>query len=167
VTTRLSFLSPGEASTGVALVSPLRHVLLADEAGVVRDVSGLGKLELRGDVDAIEAGPGEQLIRITARRALLVVDGPTAAARGRLTARGLRVYDMSAALAALELEGEDLLRRLTELDPGTLPAIGSVARGTPALIERREGQTFRLFVPQELGHYVAEVVLDAARGLGR
>jgi hypothetical protein len=35
------------------------------------------------------------------------------------------------------------------------------------LIERRDGERFRLFVPQELGQFVAEVVTDMARGLGR
>ena len=59
------------------------------------------------------------------------------------------------------------MRRLTELDLDALPAIGSIARGTPALIERRGGDRFRLFVPQELGHFVAEVVPDMARGLAR
>ena len=34
------------------------------------------------------------------------------------------------------------------------------------MIERRGGERFRLFVPQELGQYVAEVVADMARGLG-
>ena len=54
---------------------------------------------------------------------------------------------------------------LTELDLRTLPAVGSIARGTPAVIERREGDRFRLYVPQELGHFAAEVVLDMAKGL--
>jgi hypothetical protein len=35
------------------------------------------------------------------------------------------------------------------------------------VIERRGERRFRLFVPQELGHYVVEVVLDTLRGLGR
>ena len=39
------------------------------------------------------------------------------------------------------------MRRLTELDLDALPAIGSIARGTPALIERRGGERFRLFPP--------------------
>ena len=42
--------------------------------------------------------------------------------RDRLLAQGYRVYDMTAALAALEVEGEDLMRRLTELDLDALPA---------------------------------------------
>ena len=154
--TRLSFLSPHECAPKVALVSPLRHAT----SGAVTDVSHLGKLEVRGGVPdgAIPIGPD---------RALVVVDADVRETRDRLTADGYRVYDMTAALAAFELEGEDLLRRLTELDLERLPAIGAVARGTAALIERRDGERFRLFVPQELGHYVAEVATDMARGLGR
>jgi hypothetical protein len=153
---RLPFLSPDECAAEVALVSPLRHAV----SDAVTDVSHLGKLEVRGGVpdDAIPIGPD---------RALVVVEGDVREMRDRLTADGLRVYDMTAALAAFELDGEDLLRRLTELDLERLPAIGSIARGTPALIERLDGERFRLFVPQELGHFVAEVAADMARGLGR
>jgi hypothetical protein len=96
-----------------------------------------------------------------------VTDGPPAATRERLAREGFRVYDISSGLAALELEGEDLMRRLTELDLDALPAVGPVARGVRALIERRDGERFRLFVPRELGHFVAEAAIDLARGLGR
>jgi hypothetical protein len=72
---------------------------------------------------------------------------------------------MTAALAALEVEGEALMRRLTELDLDSLPAVGSILRGTPAVIERRGGDRFRLFVPQELGQFVAETIVDLAAGL--
>jgi hypothetical protein len=68
---------------------------------------------------------------------------------------GYRVYDMSAALVAIEVESEALLRRVTELTQ--LPAAGSILRGVPAVIERRGGR-FRLFVPQELSHYVADTI---------
>jgi hypothetical protein len=152
---RLSFLSPHEAE--VAGVSPLRHVL----GPAFTDVSHLGKLEVRGDVgqlDALPLGPG---------RALLVLEGGVLVERDRLVDLGYRVYDMTAGLAALEVEGEDLMRRLTELDLEALPAIGAIARGTTALIERRGGERFRLFVPQELGQFVAEVVTDMTRGLER
>ncbi len=154
---RLAFLSPHEAEA--AGVSPLRHV----EADAFNDVSMLGKLEIRGDIEALDA----DAIRIGPGRALLVLDGDVRATRDRLVSAGYRVYDMTAALAALEVEGEDLMRRLTELDLEHLPAIGAIARGTPALIERRSGERFRLFVAQELGHYVAEVVTDVAQGLRR
>lgn len=153
--TRLAFLSPHECAPDVAIASPLRH---AQTGGVVTDVSHLGKLEVRGGVPpgAIPIGPD---------RALVVVDGDVRETRERLTADGYRVYDMTAALAAFELEGEDVLRRLTELDLERLPAIGAVARGVPALIEELAENRYRLFVPQELGQFVAEVAADMAKGL--
>lgn len=161
--TRLAFLSPDNAAPEVALVSPLQRAL---DDGVV-DVSHLGKLELRGSHGAVEPRSGEELLRLSPTRALLITEGSSAAARERLHGNGIRVYDLTAALAAFEVEGEDVLRRLTELDLGKLPVIGSIARGTTAVIERRDGERFRIFVPQELGHYIVEVVLDTLRGLGR
>lgn len=160
----LDFLSPDECGPDVALVSPLRHAV--QDVSLV-DRSLLGKLEVRGDVETLEAADGEQVLPLGPGRALVVVEGSPAAARRRLTAAGFRVYDMTAALAALEFEGEDVLRRLTELEPAQLPATGSIAGGTPALVTQREGGRFRLYVPQELGHFVAEVVADLGRGLGR
>jgi hypothetical protein len=155
----LTFLSPDQAAPEVQLVSPLSRV------EGVQDVSALGKLELRGDLDRISLEHGDELIRITPERGLLVREGSTESARSRLREAGLRVYDLTGALAGLELEGERLLRRLTTLDPEALPAVGPIARGVPAIIERRDGERFRIFVPQELGHYVAEVVLDMQQGL--
>jgi hypothetical protein len=55
---------------------------------------------------------------------------------------------------------------LTDLDLDKLPATGPVARGVPALIQRLDGERFRLFVPQELGHYVCETAIDLAQGVG-
>ena len=79
---RLAFLSPDEAD--VAGVSPLRHV----PGAAFTDVSQLGKLEVRGDVELLEAiplGPG---------RALLVLEGDVRGERDRLVGQGYRVYDM-------------------------------------------------------------------------
>ena len=75
---------------------------------------------------------------------------------------GYRVYDMSAALVAVELESVALLRRVTELTE--FPAAGSILRGVPAVIERR-GDGFRLFVPLELSEYVSEAIDDLRSGL--
>jgi len=160
---RLAFLSPSVAAASVSVASPLRHV-----AGPgLADVSHLGKLELRGPLDGVGPGPGEELIRLRSDRGLLVSEGSPAAALERLAGGRVRAYDVTAALAAFEVSGTDVLRRLTELDPGKLPAVGSIARGTRAVIVDRGGATFRIFVAQELGHYVAEVVLDVLKGLGR
>jgi sarcosine oxidase gamma subunit len=108
-------------------------------------------LEVRGGVP-------DGSIAIGADRALVVGEDA-----GELD--GYRVYDMSAALVAIEVEGAELMRRLTELDLDALPAIGAVARGTTAVIERLEGDRFRLLVPQELAQFVAEFVADASEGL--
>ena len=161
--TRLAFLSPSSAAPGATIASPLQH---ATADGIV-DVSHLGKLELRGPLDRVASGPGEELLRLRPDRGLLVTEGSPTAALERLRAAGIRAYDVTAALAAFEFSGEDVLRRLTELDPGKLPAAGSVARGTRAVVADRGGGTYRLFVAQELGHHVALVVLDTLRGLGR
>jgi hypothetical protein len=105
-------------------------------------------LEVRGGVPegAIPLGP---------RRALLVGDTDTAL-------DGYRVYDVSAALVAVEVESDALLRRVTELRE--FPAVGSILRGVPAVIERR-GDGFRLLVPQELSQFVRETVDDLRSGL--
>jgi hypothetical protein len=156
--TGLSFLSHPD---GVPFASPLRHV------DGVTDLSHLGKLEIRGDISGLDIAAGEELVRISPNRALLVMDGSPAVASERLVGQGFRAYDMTSALAGLEVESEAVMRRLTELDLDALPAIGSIARGTPALIERRGEERFRLFVPQEVGHFVAEVIADLRRGLAR
>ena len=75
---------------------------------------------------------------------------------------GYRVYDMSAALVAVEVESEALLGRVTELTE--FPAIGSILRGVQAVIERR-GPGFRLLVPQELAQYARETIDDLRSGL--
>ena len=150
--TRLAFISPHESDSPP--VSPIAHL----QSPAFTDVSLLGKLEVHGGVP-------EGAIPIGIDRGLLVVDGDPRAERDRLTAEGYRVYDLTSALAGLEVDGEQLMRRLTELDLDALPAVGSVARGTPAVIERVDADRFRLFVPQELAQYVAEVVADLAEGL--
>jgi hypothetical protein len=157
--TELAFLSPRLCGPEVELVSPLARILREP----VRDVSSLGKYELRGRVAGAQPGPGEELIPISATRALIVTVGDPP----RLAQPGLRVYDVSAGLAAFEVEGEQVLRRLTDLDLDLLPASGPVARGVPAIVERRDFETFRIFVQQDLAHYVVGVVLDIVEGLRR
>lgn len=161
--TALAFLSPDAAAAEVRLVSPLARVA-AGHAFV--DVSSLGKLELRGSVDRVEPAAGEQLIVLTPERALLVTPaGAAAAARDRLHGDDVRAYDVTAALAALELTGERLLRRLTQLDLDLLPAAGAILRETPAVIQPLGEERFRLFVPQELAHSVATAIVDLTEGL--
>ena len=147
---------------GVAGSSPLEGVELAE---IVTEIRGLAKLELRGEVAAFTPAPGEQLLPINPARALVVSQGSARALHERIAPLGYRVYDMSGALTALEFSGAVLLSRLTELEPGQLPASGPVARGVAALVEARGGERFRLYVPRAFARYVAEVVVDLARGL--
>jgi len=145
-------------------------VLAGADPSVVRDLSLLGKVEVHGDLDLIELEPGEELVRLAPRRGLVLREGSTASLRERLGAAGFRVFDRTAVYAAVELRGEALLRRLTDLDLDALPAVGGLARGVQAIVLRSRGRgdnadTFRVLVPQELGHYVCEVVLDLSEGL--
>jgi sarcosine oxidase gamma subunit len=74
----------------------------------------------------------------------------------------------AAGTAGIELEGPQarrLLQRLTELDLDALPAIGALAQ-VRTLLVAEAGDTYRLWFPQEYSDYLAEVVLDAGRGLG-
>ena len=159
----LAFLSP-ELAAPEALASPLlRALAAADPALGLQDLSRLGKVELRGDVAAFAPAPGEELLRLTPQRALVLADGAVAGTVERARAAGLRAYDVSGAWAGLALSGEPLMRRLTELDLDSLPTAGALAHVTALLF--RDGDRFRIFVPQELGHYLVEVVRDMAEGL--
>jgi len=137
--------------------SPLARVLAGTTAA--RDLSRLGKIEVRGDVETIDVDA--EVIRITPRRALVLCPYERCAElRAQLPGT---VIDMTGALAGLELEGERAMRRLTDLDLEALPAAGKVA-DVPALV-LRDGPRFRIFFPQEFGHYVGEVILDVLAGL--
>jgi hypothetical protein len=136
----LAFISPGAGPTA----SPLARAL--DGAQGLRDLSLLGKLEV---------------ITITPHRALVVCEPADAAAlRDRLP--GL-VIDVTSALAGIELESPELMRRLTDLDLDALPAAGKFA-GVPALVSVSE-TGFRVFFPQEFGDSVVAIVCDAQEGL--
>jgi pimeloyl-ACP methyl ester carboxylesterase len=130
----------------------------------LEDISLEGVVEIRGDLDLVEPAAGEELMRLSPRRGYLFTSDDPADATERLRAQGLLAYDASGALAGLAVEGERLMRRLTDLDLDRLPAAGPLAR-VPALVLRGEGDAFRVYVPQELGHYVAEAVVDALAGL--
>jgi len=161
-----AFLSPDRCDPGVRLVSPLERALAGIDPGRVRDLSHVGKLELRGDVAGLEAAPGDRFHRIGPRHGLYVHEGPTAKLRDSFAARGFAVIDQTAAYAAFEVHGEELLRRLTDLDLDALPASGLVAR-VRGIVAREDGGGFVVYVAQEHGHYACEAVLDALEGLGR
>ncbi len=156
----LAFLSVDRARSGDGFeprfASPLARALAGTTR--VRDLSRIGKIEVRGDVDAIDVDA--EVVRLGPRRALVLCEYERCAdIRARLP--GL-VVDVTGALAGLELEGEPAMRRLTDLDLDALPAAGKVAE-VPALV-LRDGERFRLFFPQELGHHLAAVVLDTLAG---
>jgi hypothetical protein len=149
----LEFLS---VRPGPELRSPLERAL----SPAFEDLSlALAKFEVRGDLSRLE---GVDLIRITPRRGLVLAPiGEAAAVEARLDVD--TVIDVTGALAAVRVRGEELMRRLTDLDLEDLPAAGAVAR-VPAVV-RRSGDAFELFWPQEYGHYLAQVVADIAEGL--
>jgi sarcosine oxidase gamma subunit len=158
----LDFLSPDRADAEARWRSPLERGL-EHAPPEIADLSLTGKLDVRGDLDSFDA-KGVELVRITPERGLVLCDfTKTANVRARLADRFL-VVDLSAALAGLQLRGEALMRRLTDLDLDSLPAVGAVAH-VQAYVLRDDAETFRLFFPQEYGHYFAEVVVDAAEGL--
>jgi hypothetical protein len=163
--TELAFLSPSRCEPG-ALASPLRRALEGVDPALVEDLSLAGKVEVRGDLGALVTRPGEELVRFSPRRGLLLTGEDPAEVVARLRAAGILAYDATGALAGLAVTGERALRRLTDLDLGSLPAAGPVAH-VPAVLVRDEGERFRVYVAQELGHYLAECVLDALAGEGR
>jgi hypothetical protein len=142
--------------------SPLERAL-REAPPEIADISLTGKLDVRGDVGSLKSRALE-IVRLTPERALALCDfTKTGEIRAKLSEHFF-VIDMSAVLAGLQVRGETLMRRLTELDLDALPAVGAVAH-VQAYVIRDGGETFRLFFPQEYGDYVAEVVIDAIEGL--
>ncbi len=165
--TILDFLSPDLAAPDLAPAetawrSPLERAL-ADAPGGLEDISRTGILEIRGDVDSLDAS-GAELVRITPGRGLLLCDPDQVSELRARLGTDVLVFDVSAGWAGLRVKGEQLLRRLTDLDLEALPAVGSVGH-VQALVIRDESETFRLFFPQEYGHSVAEIILDALEGI--
>ncbi len=158
-----AFLSPSRCADGTT-TSPLRRALEGADPGAVRDLSLEGIVEIRGDVAAVVAGAGEELVTLSPRRAFLFTHGDAAEVVERVRASGALAYDASGAFAGIAIANEQVMRRLTDLDLETIPTAGPFARVT-ALFRRGPGGWFHVYVQQELGHYVAEAVLDALAGL--
>src|SRR5262245_1560963 len=145
--------SPAFLTHGAAPVaSPLARAL--DGATGIRDLSLVRKLEVRGPAVG-DLGPDLDVLQLTPARALVVGELPTAP-------HGF-VVDLTAALAGIAIEGEQLMRRLTDLDLSRLPAAGKLA-GVHAFVFERDGE-YRIFFPQEYGHSLVEIVRDAQAGL--
>jgi sarcosine oxidase gamma subunit len=163
MTSHLAFLSPDLATEEASWRSPLERGLAHAPAGI-EDLSRTGVLDVRGELDGLDAG-GAEVVRLTPERALVLCAFEEAGRlREGLAGAGRLVFDLSAGWAGLRVHGEGLVRRLTDLDLEALPALGAVAH-VHALVLRDEGETFRLYFPQEYGHSVAEVLLDAAEGI--
>jgi hypothetical protein len=161
----LDFLSPDLASPEAVWRSPLERALAHAPEGI-EDLSRTGVLEVRGELEGLDAGAAE-VVRLTPERALVVCAFEEAGElRARLAGAGRLVVDLSPGWAGLRVHGETLLRRLTDLDLEKLPAAGFLAH-VHALVLRDEGESFRVYFPQEYGHSVAEAVIDAAEGLAQ
>ena len=159
----LAFLSPSRSTEGT-VASPLRRALEEADPAAVRDLSLESVVELRGDVEAVPLRSGEELLRLSPRRGFLFTDDDAVDAVARARAAGVLAYDATGAYAGLAIASEQVMRRLTDLDLDRIPTAGPFAHVT-ALFRRDADGWFRVYVHQELGHYVAEAVLDALAGL--
>ena len=158
-----TFLSPSRCAEGTT-TSPLRRALEGADPAVVRDLSLEGIVELRGNVAAVAPGAGEELVTLSSRRAFLFTADDPVDVTGRVRESGVLAYDATGALAGIAIASEQVLRRLTDLDLDSLPTAGPFAR-VSALFRRGADGWFNVYVQQELGHYVAEAVLDTMAGL--
>jgi hypothetical protein len=166
----LAFLSPGRCAERT-LASPLARALGRDgwsaylgDPEQVRDLSLEGIVEVRGELDRVSVLDGEELVRLSPRRGFLFTGFDGADVAGRIRGEGVLAYDATGALAGLAIASEQVVRRLTDLDLDRIPAAGPFA-GVPALVRRGPDGWVHVHVQQELGHYVAEAVLDAMEGL--
>jgi hypothetical protein len=158
-----SFLSPSRSADGTT-TSPLRRALEDADPAAVRDLSLDGIVELRGDVDAVPTRSDEELLRLSPGRGFLFTDDDPVDAVARARAAGVLAYDATGAYAGLAIASAQVMRRLTDLDLERIPTAGPFAHVT-ALFRKDADGWFRVYVHQELGHYVAEAVLDALAGL--
>jgi hypothetical protein len=159
----LAFLSPTRCAEGTT-TSPLRRALEAADPQQVRDLSLESIVEVRGDVGAVTPEPGEVLLRLSSGRGFLFTEADPVTVVERLRAGGALAYDATGAYAGIAVASEQVMRRLTDLDLDSIPTAGPFAHVT-ALLRRGVDGWFHVYVHQELGHYVAEAVLDAIAGL--
>lgn len=159
----LAFLSPASCAEGT-VTSPLRRALEGTDPEHVRDVSLEGIVEIRGTLGAVVPAAGEELLRLSSRRGFLFTAADPTDVVARVRAAGALAYDATGAYAGIAIANEQVLRRLTDLELDRIPTAGPFARVT-ALFRRDADGWYRVYVHQELGHYVAEAVLDALAGL--
>jgi hypothetical protein len=160
-----AFLSPSRCADGT-MTSPLRRGLEGADPAQVRDLSLEGIVEIRGDITAVVPGAGEDLLQLSPRRGFLFTTGDAADVVARIRAAGALAYDATGAYAGISIRDERVLRRLTDLDLEQIPTAGPFAH-VSALFRRGSDGWIDVYVHQELGHYIAEAVLDAIAGLER
>jgi hypothetical protein len=156
----LSFLSPGHASAEAVWRSPLERAL-AEAPPDIADLSQTGKIEIRGELP--RSVRGGDLIRITPNRGLVLCDFTTTVDLLEKLSQDYLALDVTATLAGLSVRGEQVMRRITDLDLDALPAAGAVSH--IQAIVTRDGDSFALWFGQEYSDYLAEVVIDAWEGL--
>ena len=132
----------------------------------IADLSHLGKFEVRGAGAPVDGGEAAVWYQVTPRRAIaLCPSTQTGWLRDRLERSFPFVLDLTGALAILAVVGPQapsVVRRLTHLHH--FPASGPVAH-VPAHVLERDGGYWLVF-PQEYGHYLWEVAVDAAEPFG-
>ncbi len=130
----------------------------------IGDLSHLGKFEIIGD----RPGEASDLAVYEIRPGRSLVLCPYAACawhRERLAAQAGRMLDVTAAFSVLGVVGPQapaLMRRLTDLH--RFPASGTVAHVHSHVLERGGG--YWVVFPQEYGHYLWDVAVDAAKPFG-
>jgi hypothetical protein len=158
--TDLAFLSPGRASAEAVWRSPLDRAL-REAPPEISDLSLTGKIEIRGELP--KSVKGGELVRITPTRGLVLCDFTKTVELLEKLAQDYLAIDVSATLAGLSVRGEQVMRRITDLDLDALPAAGPVSH--VQAVVTRDGDSFALWFGQEYSDYLAEVVIDAWEGL--
>jgi glycine cleavage system aminomethyltransferase T len=132
----------------------------------VADLSHLGKIEVRGPGDPIDGGEATVWYQVAPGRALVLCPYRDCfLQRSTLARRFSWVLDQTGALSILAIVGPEagnVLRRLTHLHE--LPSSGAVAHVGAHVLEQNGG--YWIVFPQEYGHYLWEVAVDAAAPFG-
>ncbi len=132
----------------------------------IADLSHLAKFEVRGDPVSLDGSEAAVWHQIAPKRALVLC--PFAQSdwlRDRLERVFPFVLDQTSAYGILAIVGpvaRTLMRRMTHLH--TFPASGDVAHVGSHVLEQDGG--YWIVFPQEFGHYLWEVAVDAAAPLG-
>ena len=153
---RNGWLVPVELPGGSSPVRERRH----------RRSLHLGKFEVRRGTAPLDGGEAAVWHRITPGRALALCPYTQSEwLRDRLERAFPFVLDQTAAYSILAVVGPQasgLMRRLTHLHE--FPASGDVAHVGSHVLEQDGG--YWIVFPQEFGHYLWEVAVDAAEPLG-